>query len=149
MNINLQELYQELIIDHGTKPRNHGRIVEANHTAEGFNPLCGDKIKLYLLLQENVVLKASFEGTGCAISTASASIMTEMLIGKTKAEALDLLNKFKQLITNKDAPAHKELGKLLALTSVKNFPSRVKCATLSWHTLDAAIHNKKEIASTE
>lgn len=148
MNIDLKELYQELIIDHGTKPRNHGQLAEANYIAEGFNPLCGDKIKLYLLVQENIVLKATFEGSGCAISTASASIMTEMIINKTKEEALDLLDKFKQLITN-DGTACAELGKLLALSSVKNFPSRVKCATLSWHTLDAAIHNKEEITSTE
>ena len=148
MSIDIKELYQELIIDHGTKPRNHGKLAEANYIAEGFNPLCGDRVKLYLLIQDDIVLKATFEGSGCAISTASASIMTEMLIGKTKTEALDLLDKFKKLITN-DGTACVELGKLLALSSVKNFPSRVKCATLSWHTLDAAIHNKEKVTFTE
>lgn len=149
MNIELKELYQELIIDHGTQPRNHGQLTDANYTAEGFNPLCGDKIKLYLFIQENIVLKAAFEGAGCAISTASASIMTEMLIGKTITEALDLFNKFKELITSDNGNHDAKLGKLLALAGVKNFPSRVKCATLSWHTLDAALHNKQEIAATE
>ncbi len=146
--MDIAELYQELIIDHGTRPRNCHAIADANYTAEGFNPLCGDKIKLYLLIENGIVIKASFEGSGCAISTASASIMTEILIGKTKNEALDLCANFKRLITSGDAPCV-NLGKLLALASVKNFPSRVKCATLSWHTLEAAIKNKAEIASTE
>jgi len=148
MNINISELYQELIIDHGTQPRNYHAMSDANYTAEGFNPLCGDKIKLYLLIEHDIVNKASFEGAGCAISTASASIMTEMLVGKTKQEALDLFTDFKKLITTGDDTCT-NLGKLLALASVKNFPSRIKCATLSWHTLDSAIKNKEAIASTE
>jgi nitrogen fixation protein NifU and related proteins len=149
MSIDITELYQELIIDHGTKPRNFCALTNANYFAEGFNPLCGDKIKLYLLIENDIVLKATFEGVGCAISTASASIMTEMLPGKTTSEALDLFAKFKTLITNEEQNQTKDLGKLLALASVKNFPSRVKCATLSWHTLDAAIKNQEIVASTE
>ena len=144
----IEELYQELIIDHGTKPRNHCKLENANYTAEGFNPLCGDQIKLYVLIENDIISKITFEGEGCAISTASASIMSEILIGKTKKEALELFTNFKKLVTEEKEP-NENLGKLLALTSVKNFPSRVKCATLSWHTLDAAIKNKKEVTTTE
>lgn len=148
MNIDITELYQELIIDHGTKPRNHYKLKDANYTAEGFNPLCGDKIKLYLRIKDGIVKKVTFEGAGCAISTASASMMTEMLIDKSKKEALDLFSKFKQLLVN-EGEEHSDLGKLLALASVKNFPARVKCATLSWHTLDAAINNETDVTTTE
>ena len=144
----IEELYQELIIDHGTRPRNYCKLEDANYIAEGFNPLCGDQIKLYLLIENDIISKVTFEGEGCAISTASASIMSEILIGKTKKEALELFANFKNLITEEGEPCEK-LGKLLALASVKNFPSRVKCATLSWHTLDAAIKNKKEVPTTE
>lgn len=139
--MDLTELYQELIIDHGTNPRNHQHLNDATHTAEGFNPLCGDKIKLYLKIQNNIVLTASFEGSGCAISTASASMMTEMLIGKTTTEALALFKQVKQLLTDNDT--NLKLGKLLALANVKNFPSRVKCATLAWHTLEAAMQHQE------
>ena len=148
MNIELKELYQELVIDHGTKPRNYCAMPNATHSADGFNPLCGDKIKLHLCIANDTILKASFEGQGCAISTAAASIMTEMLIGKNKTEAYQLFTEFKALITQ-DGESKATLGKLLALASVKNFPSRVKCATLAWHTLDAALRNAHDITTTE
>jgi len=149
--MDLSELYQELIIDHGTEPRNYHAIENASHTADGYNPLCGDKIKLYLLLDGDIIREASFVGAGCAISTASASIMTEILIGKTQAQTMEILNSFKCLVTGQELTAQHldDLGKLLALTGVRAFPSRIKCATLPWHTLDAALQHKHELATTE
>jgi len=146
----LQDLYQELILDHGSRPRNLKKLAEANHTAEGYNPLCGDKVKVYVNLDGEVVKDISFEGAGCAISTASASIMTETLKGKTRAEADALFEMFHDLVTGQerklDSP---ELGKLAVFSGVSEFPMRVKCATLSWHTLRAAIKGKEEVVSTE
>jgi nitrogen fixation NifU-like protein len=146
----LQDLYQELILDHGSRPRNLKQLAGANHTAEGYNPLCGDKVKVYVNLDGEVVKDISFEGAGCAISTASASIMTETLKGKTRAEAEALFEMFHDLVTGQerklDSP---ELGKLAVFSGVSEFPMRVKCATLSWHTLRAAIKGKEEIVSTE
>ena len=146
----LQDLYQELILDHGSRPRNLKKLAEANHTAEGYNPLCGDKVKVYVNLDGEVVKDISFEGAGCAISTASASIMTETLKGKTRAEAEALFEMFHDLVTGQerklDSP---ELGKLAVFSGVSEFPMRVKCATLSWHTLRAAIKGKEEVVSTE
>ena len=146
----LQDLYQELILDHGSRPRNLKRLAEANHSAEGYNPLCGDKVKVYVNLDGEVVKDISFEGAGCAISTASASIMTETLKGKTRAEADALFEMFHDLVTGQerklDSP---ELGKLAVFSGVSEFPMRVKCATLSWHTLRAAIKGKEEVVSTE
>lgn len=146
----LQDLYQELILDHGSRPRNLKKLAGANHTAEGYNPLCGDKVKVYVNLDGDVVKDISFEGAGCAISTASASIMTETLKGKTRAEADALFEMFHDLVTGRerklDSP---ELGKLAVFSGVSEFPMRVKCATLSWHTLRAAIKGKEEVVSTE
>ena len=145
----LRELYQEVIFDHNRHPRNFGKLTEANHHAEGHNPLCGDKLSLYLKVDGDLISDVRFEGSGCAISTASASLMTERLKGMKVAEAEALFHKFRAVVTegSKDGQGP-ELGKLSALTGVSDYPSRVKCATLAWHTLEAALHNK-ETASTE
>lgn len=137
--MDINNLYQELIIDHGTEPRNSYVMEDCNHQAEGFNPLCGDKIHVYLKTENDIINKISFVSKGCAISTASASIMSEVLKGKTIAQAMELFSQFHHLLTTDDAPTP-GLGKLAALAGVREFPSRVKCATLAWHTLrDAAI----------
>lgn len=136
--MNLQDLYQELIIDHGTQPRNCCALQNANGTAEGYNPLCGDQIKVYLHIENEIITKAAFTGTGCAISMASASLMTETLLNKTISEALALSSLFKAQMTTDCCEQHC-LGKLNALCGVKAYPARVKCATLAWHTLQAAI----------
>lgn len=146
----LQDLYQDLILDHGRRPRNFRRLEEADRSAEGYNPLCGDKVKVYVKMDGDVVKDISFEGAGCAISTASASIMTEILKGKTRAEAEKLFETFHDLVTGKPAKLDSpELGKLAVFSGVSEFPIRVKCATLSWHTLRAAINGAGEVISTE
>ncbi len=150
----LSDLYQELIIDHNRRPRNRRKLETANRRAEGFNPLCGDKVTIYLTIEDDVVKDAAFEGSGCAISTASASLMTESLKGKTVAEARALFERFHSLITGEgkqdgsgaDGP---RLGKLAAFSGVARFPARVKCATLAWHTVNAALENLTEPVSTE
>jgi nitrogen fixation NifU-like protein len=146
----LRELYQELILDHGRRPRNFKPLDEANRTAEGFNPLCGDKVKIYVKVDGDAIEDISFQGSGCAISTASASIMTETLKGKTRGEAEELFETFHDLVTGEppklDSP---ELGKLAVFSGVSEFPIRVKCATLSWHTLRAALKENGEVVSTE
>jgi nitrogen fixation NifU-like protein len=146
----LQDLYQELILDHGRRPRNFRPLDGATRSAEGYNPLCGDKVKVYLKMDDDLVRDISFEGAGCAISTASASIMTETLKGKTRAQAEELFQTFHDLVTGRqaqlDAP---ELGKLAVFSGVSEFPIRVKCATLSWHTLRAALNGADEVISTE
>jgi nitrogen fixation protein NifU and related proteins len=146
----LQDLYQELILDHGRRPRNFRPLDGATRSAEGYNPLCGDKVKIYVKMDGDIVKDISFEGAGCAISTASASIMTETLIGKTRAEAEELFQTFHDLVTGRqaqlDAP---ELGKLAVFSGVSEFPIRVKCATLSWHTMRAALNGEGEVISTE
>jgi len=146
----LRDLYQELILDHNRKPRNFGRLTGANHRAEGFNPLCGDRLTVYLKLVDGVIEGVSFEGTGCAISTASASLMTEALKGKTEQEARSLFEGVHALLTE-DAHEHAAvpLGKLEVLSGVREFPVRVKCATLAWHTLNAALHDETRPVSTE
>ncbi len=141
--MDLDNLYQELIIDHGTEPRNHHVMHNANHQAEGYNPLCGDRIHLYLHLQDNIITDISFVGKGCAISTASASIMSEVLKGKTVAEAVILFKEFQEMMTT-DASATLQLGKLVALSGVRKYPSRVKCATLAWHTLQDALQSGEQ-----
>lgn len=136
----LRELYQEVIIDHNKNPRNFYKIALPSHQAEGFNPLCGDRLSLYLSVSENKIHNVSFEGAGCAISTASASLMTEMLIGKTIEEADKLFSHFHTLLVGKDnIEISPELGKLKVLAGVKDYPARVKCATLAWHTYREAI----------
>ena len=144
----VDELYQEIIIDHSKRPRNHHSMEDANRRAEGYNPLCGDKLKLYLKLEDDVVRDASFVGSGCAISTASASLMTESLKGKTKDQALKLLDRFHELLTT-DTPVSQELGKLVVFCGVREYPARVKCATLAWHTLKSALDNSGDTATTE
>jgi len=144
----IDDLYQETILDHSKRPRNHHPMDDANRRAEGYNPLCGDKLKLYLKLEGDIVRDASFEGAGCAISTASASLMTESLKGKTREEALKLLDKFHELLTT-DTPASHDLGKLVVFCGVRDYPARVKCATLAWHTLKSALTNGDETVTTE
>lgn len=139
----LRELYQEIILDHGKNPRNFGRPADSNCEAHGDNPLCGDRITVYVALDGDVVRDVGFDGKGCAISTASASMMTELLKGKTRAEVEALFAKFHDLVTGKDgaeiALENDDLDKLVVLSGVRQFPMRVKCATLAWHTLNAAI----------
>lgn len=140
--MDLDNLYQELIIDHGTEPRNHHALANANHDAEGYNPLCGDKVHVYLHTDNDVITDISFLGKGCAISTASASIMTEVLRGKTLEEAHTLFKQFQHLLTSDDKVPD-NIGKLAALSGVRKYPSRVKCATLAWHTLQEALKESK------
>ena len=140
--MNLDDLYQELIIDHGTEPRNCRIIDNANHDFEGFNPLCGDKIHVYVLVQDNIITDISFKNKGCAISTASASIMTEILKGKTITAAQNIFLQFQNLLTSEN-PISPDLGKLAALVGVRKFPSRVKCANLAWHTFQQALHTRE------
>lgn len=147
MTSDLRDLYQEVIVDHGRRPRNFGRMEHASHSAEGYNPLCGDRLTLYLRLSGEVIAEARFEGVGCAISTASASLMTEALKGKTIGEAEALFAGFHALLTGSGESV--PLGKLQALAGVRAFPSRVKCATLAWHTLHAALQRTSAPASTE
>lgn len=147
--LDLRELYQEIIIDHNNNPRNFHEIDNPTQIAEGHNPLCGDKIKIYILLEGGVVKDVSFTGKGCAISQASASLMTEAIIGKTIQETHDLFTLFHRLLTIDDEHASAECGKLQVLAGVKAFPARVKCATLAWHTLEAALHKEKVVVSTE
>ena len=145
----VDDLYQELIIDHSKRPRNFHILNQPDHEAEGYNPLCGDRLTLYLKMNGDVVEDASFVGCGCAISTASASLMTESLKGKTRTEALSLLDKFHDLVTT-DTQASKDLGKLRVFCGVRDYPTRVKCATLAWHTLKHALTDKdKEVVTTE
>ncbi len=147
----LRELYQEVILDHHKKPRNFRRLEDANKKAEGFNPLCGDKISLFLKVEDGVVRDVGFVGSGCAISTASASMMTECLKGKTEAEVEALFERFHDLVTGKSpaGTAAEGLGKLAVFAGVRDYPVRVKCATLCWHTLRAALENVRETVATE
>lgn len=151
----LENLYQELIIDHGMSPRNCHKLNAANCSAEGFNPLCGDRLTLYLKIENNYIKEVSFEGTGCAISTASASLMTEILQGKTIEQALELFSSFQNFMTTEnpdtanETPMTSPLGKLSVFTGVKAFPTRIKCATLAWHTLRSALLKEKTINTTE
>ncbi len=145
----LRELYQEVILDHNRHPRNYGPLEGENHTARGHNPLCGDIVVVHLKLEEDVVMDVTFEGNGCAISKASASVMTEALKGKTRAEAEAMYERFHALVTGAPGADASELGKLAVFEGVKEFPIRVKCATLVWHTLQAALENRAEPVTTE
>jgi nitrogen fixation NifU-like protein len=147
----LQSLYQEVILDHYRSPRNYKRLVGANRKAEGFNPICGDHFTVYLKLENGVISDISFEGAGCAISKASASMMSTVLKGKTKDEAMALFDKFHSLVTGEFKPTDQMdgLGKLEAFAGVSEFPVRVKCATLAWHALRSALQSKDEVVSTE
>ncbi|MFQ5988774.1 MAG: Fe-S cluster assembly sulfur transfer protein SufU [Candidatus Methylomirabilales bacterium] len=147
----LRELYQQLILDHSKKPRNFVKPEGANRTAEGHNPLCGDVVTVYLHLEDDAIQKIGFQGSGCAISKASASMMTDSVKGKTKAEAETLFERFHELVAGEASKAGNpsELGKLAVFAGVREFPVRVKCATLAWHTLRAALEGKGETVSTE
>lgn len=148
----LRELYQEVIIDHNKNPRNRYKMDHCTHQAEGFNPLCGDQLKLYLDIdvQNKTIKSISFEGKGCAISTASTSLMTEILLNKTIEQAEEIFQYFHDLMISSDVlRVGADLAKLEVLMGVREFPSRVKCATLPWHTLNAALHQKNEPVSTE
>jgi nitrogen fixation NifU-like protein len=147
----LRELYQELILDHQKKPRNCRKIENPSCCVPGYNPLCGDKCIVYVKLEGERIKDVSFEGSGCAISTASASMMTESLKGKTRAEAEELFRDFQEMVTGRTAHGEEpeSLGKLAVFAGVREFPARVKCATLAWHTLHAALQGSKETVSTE
>ena len=146
----LRDLYQEVILDHNKQPRNFRAIQDANRRAEGYNPLCGDHFHVYLKLAGDKIDDLSFEGSGCAISKASGSMMTQSLKGKTKEEAEALFEKFHQMLTGRPHdPVPEGLGKLAVFSGVCEFPSRVKCASLAWHTLRSALAGKDETVNTE
>jgi len=153
--MDLKQLYQDIILEHGKSPRNLGKCEGYSHEAKGYNPLCGDKVHVYLKLDnEKKVESLTFEGEGCAISLASASIMTELVKGKSFEEAKEIMNAFLNMIKNTSEIQSNHLDKdektkLMSLSGVKQFPMRVKCATLSWHTLNSAIKGKKEEVNTE
>ena len=147
----LRELYQEVILDHHKRPRNCRKPDDANRHADGFNPLCGDKVSVFVRLEDGVVRDIAFQGSGCAISTASASMMTESLKGKSEAEAARIFERFHDLVTGK-TPADGDnsgLGKLAVFAGVRDYPVRVKCATLAWHTMRAALAGSRETVATE
>ena len=147
----LRELYQDVILEHSKAPRNFRELEAANHKAEGFNPLCGDHFTVYLQMQGETIQDVVFQGSGCAISKASASMMTQALKGKTRADADELFQRFHSVVTGQ-VPANgvqTELGKLTVFSGVSEFPARVKCATLAWHTLQAALEGKQDAVSTE
>jgi nitrogen fixation protein NifU and related proteins len=151
MSSGLQELYQQVILDHNQHPRNFHKLDCPTCDAEGHNPLCGDEIHLYLEVKGDVIKDIGFEGTGCAISKASSSIMTSSIKGKTKQEVHDLFDRFISMITSppdRVCPGV-EMGKLAVFAGVREFPTRIKCASLAWHTLKAALEEKHEIVSTE
>jgi nitrogen fixation NifU-like protein len=145
----LRELYQEMILDHHRKPRNFRKLEDANRTAEGYNPLCGDKITLYLNVENGVIKDAAFQGTGCAISRAAASMMTGSVIGKPELEAEALFRRVRAMLSGEPNGNARDLGKLSVFAGVRDFPSRVKCATLPWHALQAALSGSAEPVSTE
>ena len=151
MDAELRELYQQVILDHNKSPRNFKKLDNANHSAEGYNPLCGDKINLYLIMEDDVVKDVGFQGSGCAISKASASLMSSIIKGMKKEEAEKLFEKFHDLVTGKltDENEIEELGKLAVFAGVRDFPARVKCASLAWHTLISALEDGKSVVSTE
>jgi len=137
----LNDLYRDVILDHNRRPRNFGALEPADASVEGFNPMCGDRLTLRLRLADGTISDIRFEGQGCAISTASASLMTEAVKGKTRSEALHLFDRVHQLLTDDAAAPDDELGKLAALSGVREYPARVKCASLCWHTLASALRS--------
>jgi len=147
----LKDLYQEVILDHNRHPRNFHGLTDATGKADGYNPLCGDRLTLYLKIEDGVIRDASFEGSGCAISKASASLLTEAIKGKTVQEAEALFQRFHDMVTSApDSPSDfSDLGKLSVLSGVREFPVRVKCASLAWHTLRSAVAAKDETVTTE
>ena len=148
MMSDLQELYQEVILDHNKRPRNF-RALADGRKAEGYNPLCGDRLMVYLHVEDDVIKDATFQGSGCAISKASASLMTDVVKGKTVAEAEALFERFHRVVTAPPDATVEDLGKLSVLAGVRQFPVRVKCATLAWYALRAAAEARDEVVSTE
>ncbi len=146
----LSELYQQVILDHNKKPRNFRKLENANHTAEGYNPLCGDQLTIYVNLDNDGVREIAFEGSGCAISKAAASMMTQAVKGKSKEQAEELFKEFHSMVTGEldEETEENSLGNLKIFAGVRDFPVRVKCATLPWHTMQAALNNE-ELVSTE
>lgn len=146
----LKDLYQEVIVDHNRSPRNFGKLENADRSLEGYNPLCGDRLTVYLKLDGDQITDIRFDGSGCAISIASASLMTEAMKDKTIAEARLIFNNFHELVTTDGTDIdHDKLGKLMAIAGVRDYPTRVKCATLCWHTLHSAISGEQTSVSTE
>lgn len=148
MNADLRELYQEIILDHNKRPRNRGKLPQANREAEGHNPLCGDQVKVTLITENGLVSDIAFEGQGCAISTASASLMTEAVKGRTVEEAEGIFREFQQMVTETgEASDHSSLGDLEVFQGVREHPVRIKCATLPWHTLHAALVGDEKVST--
>lgn len=147
--MDLKDLYRDVILDHNKRPRNFGRLEPPAFSARGHNPLCGDQLTVYAVMDGDVVSDVRFDGSGCAISVASASMMTEAVKGRTRAEAEHLYAAIHDLLTRADAPSPPELGKLAALGGVREFPARVKCASLCWHTLQAALKGAAVPVTTE
>ncbi len=147
----LDELYQEVILDHNKTPRNFRVMADANRKAEGYNPLCGDQVTVYVKFEDGIIKDISFQGSGCAISKASASMMTSALKGKTEAQAQELFENVHRMLTGESnqQQGHNGVGKLAILSGVCKFPARVKCASLAWHTVHSALHGQSETASTE
>ena len=145
----LRELYQELILEHSKAPRNYRELKPATSKAEGFNPLCGDRFTVSVQTEGDFIRDIAFQGSGCAISKASASMMTQSLKGKTKQQARELFERFHRTVTGNENTSSGDLGKLAVFAGVAEFPTRVKCATLAWHTLQAALEGKQEAVSTE
>ncbi len=147
---NLHDLYQEILLEHNNKPRNYRALPDANRKADGYNPLCGDQITLYLKVEGDVISDVAFQGVGCAISRASASMLTQSVKGETLARAEEIFDGFHALITDPDADVDYDmLGDLEMLSGVSAFPTRIKCAVLAWHTLNAAIDGKEDSVTTE
>jgi nitrogen fixation NifU-like protein len=146
--MDLNDLYQEVILDHNRRPRNFHAIADATHRAEGYNPLCGDRLTLYMKVDGEVIADVAFEGAGCAISKASASMMTDALKGRSVSEARALFDRFHRMVTTPPDAAVEDLGKLSSLAGVREFPIRVKCASLAWHTFKAALEHEQR-TSTE
>ena len=146
----LHDLYQEILLEHNNKPRNFRKLEDANRQADGYNPLCGDQITLYLKVEDDVIADVAFQGQGCAISRASASMLTQSVKGQTLAKAEEIFDGFHALITDPDAEVDYDLlGDLEMLSGVSAFPTRIKCAVLAWHTLNAAIEGKEDSITTE
>lgn len=150
--LDVHDLYQDMILDHNKNPRNRRRIENADRTADGYNPLCGDRVVVFVKLDGDVVADVAFEGSGCAISTASASLMTQMIKGKSVAEAKALFTRFHGMLTGTSPNSEDEaaaLGKLVVFSGVNRYPARVKCATLVWHTINAALEKRPDPVTTE
>ena len=146
----LRDLYQEVILDHNKHPHNFGELAGADRHADGFNPLCGDKLAVYVNLDGDMITDVRFEGSGCAISKASASLMTDSVKGKTLVETRELFDRFLNLVTDGDVADDGEaLGKLAVFAGVRDYPTRVKCASLAWHTLRAAVEDRRDVVTTE